>query len=103
MGVDYSPVGGIGIEMTDEILGVLQKQVDLYECKDSLLDELELSYSQAGSGNYTGAENTYYIMVDGDTLMEINKNAKVLSDKLKSFGIEIEAEDFDVIQDLHVW
>jgi hypothetical protein len=103
VGVDYSPVGGIGIELTDEILGVLQKAVDLYEDKESLLGELELDYKEAGDGNYSGDENIFYIVAEGNNLRETTESAIELSKRLKELGVDISSDDFIVIQDLHVW
>lgn len=104
MGVDYSPVGGIGIEVTKEIKSKLIKANDgNYDDMDSLLDDLDLPYKVAGNGSYTGNDNDYYVMVEGETLTEINSNTDRFIEVLGNLGVEIKLDDLKVIQELHVW
>lgn len=106
MGVDYNGIGGIGLEVTDEVLEKLHKYTKNKFIDDhtvDLIESLDISYSEAGSGSYTGQENTFYLMAEGDTLKEVTEGAKELSVKLKQLGIEIDPDDFEVISDLHVW
>jgi len=105
MSIDYSPVGGIGLEVTDEIRKklVVANKGDFDGDMNSLLSDLEFNYEEAGDGSYSGDDNIFYIMVDGDTLTEVNKNVKKLIKKLSSMKIEVDIDSFKIISDLHVW
>jgi hypothetical protein len=105
MGVDYIPVGGIGIKVTHEIkkkLTIVNEGDCCGGCMDSLLSDLELEYAEAGDGSYTGEENTYYLMVQGSTLVEINENTDEFISKLKSYDIDVSVSDVKVISELHI-
>lgn len=104
MGVDYSPVGGVGIKVTDKIKNKLRVANngdgdDITE----ILDSLELPYAQAGDGNYSGNDNDFYLKVEGETLVEINSNAPAFIEKLKGYNVDISLNDLIMIEDLHVW
>lgn len=105
MGVDYTPVSGVGIEVTKDIKKklVMANGGDFDGCLESLLDDLELVYQDAGSGSYTGEENTYYLKVEGSTLTEINRNSEPFLKKLEGFGISLTVDDLIMINDLCVW
>lgn len=106
MGIDYTPVGGIGLEITDEIKKklVIANEGEAHDgCMDSLCSDLGLEYSEAGDGSYSGDENTFYLMVEGTTLMEINENSGPFLDKMYEKGIRVTASDLQVISELHVW
>lgn len=106
MGVDYSPVGGIGVKLTHEMKCklIVANEGEAHDgCVDSLLGDLEFCYAEAGDGNYSGNENDFYLLVEGDTLMEINQNSKEFLQRLNSYGIKIKEEDLEVISELHVW
>lgn len=105
MGVDYDGVGGVGVEITEEMKRKLvvanEGAFDGY--MDELLSDLELEYKEGGSGSYTGKENTFYLMVEGDTLEEVYNNSKGFISKLSEMNIDIKLGDIVVIEDLHVW
>jgi hypothetical protein len=104
MGVDYSPVGGIGIEVTGKIKAKLKAAAtDSYECMGELLDDLGIPYKEAGDGNYSGKENSFYLIVEGETLTEINNNAEKFIKNMSEFGIKVKSDDLVVIEELHVW
>ena len=106
MGVDYSPVGGIGIKIEGKIKNklIVANDGESYDGDmDSLCGDLDLTCSESGDGNYTGDENDWYIMVEGETLMEINKNAPKLIEKLSGYGINIKMGELKVIQELCIW
>jgi len=114
MGVDYSSVGGIGIEIDDEIKNMItdryctengiEEDSDEYDelYFSEILDELEIDYSEGGSGCY-GGDSSYYLLVDGNTLLEVQNNTDEFIKNLKNIGIEITVEDLQVISDLHIY
>jgi hypothetical protein len=106
MGVDYTGVGGIGIEVDDKVLATFienkvfsEEEWDEYgsEC----LEEIGVPYQTAGSA-YSG-EETNYLFVPGDTLGEIQANAPKFIETLKKHGCNISEKDLLLISDLHVW
>lgn len=103
MGVDYSPVGGVGILLTEDMEEILIKQVNdgEYDDIDSVLDELEFSYDMYG--NSLSDNPSYCLLVNGTTLIDINKNAPDFIKKLNDLGINISLEDLKVIEELHIW
>jgi hypothetical protein len=105
MGVDYNGVGGIGLEVTNEIKKklVVANDGDFCGCMDTLLDDLEFEYREAGDGNYSGEENTYYIMVEGENLREIIENSEPFIERLSNMGIIVTFDNLKVIEDLRVW
>lgn len=106
MGVDYSPLGGIGIRVTKEYKKklIVANEGETYDGDMvSVIEELGITAGTSGSGSYTGEENDYYMMVDGSTLMEINQNSAHFIKTLNSFGIDITEKDLEVIEELHIW
>lgn len=107
MGVDYSSVGGIGIEVTK---GMIEKfitaglftQENWDDDPGYPLRELKFPVKTAGSGNYTGEENVYYILVPGENLSEIIANEGMFRKKLAKFKIQLKQEDLLVISDLYM-
>tara|TARA_R110000744_G_scaffold281118_2_gene393060 strand:- start:154 stop:498 length:345 start_codon:yes stop_codon:yes gene_type:complete len=114
MGVDYSGIGGIGIELTDDMKEMISDKYysvnnideddDDYEniYFSEILDDSGLEYSEAGSEGY-GGEGRYYLLVDGNTLLEVQNNTDEFIKNLKNVGIEITIEDLQVISDLHIY
>ena len=107
MGVDYSGIGGIGIELTEERRKKLiskglftedEWDKDCYEC----LEEVNLPFSVAGDGSY-GGDFRFYLLVEGDNLKEILENEEAFRNRLQNFGIQLTQEDLGVISDLHIW
>lgn len=106
MGVDHDGVGGIGIEVTDEVISKLIKlkrveklwKDNPYEC----LEELRIPFSEGGEACY-GGEARFYWLVAGNNLEEINKNSVDFINKLKELGYTISIKDLKVIQDIHMW
>lgn len=105
MGVDYSPVGGVGVEVTKEIKKklIVANDGDYDGDMDDLLSELGLTYAEAGDGNYTGDDNRHYIILEGDNFSELSENALPLISKLEDMGINIEYTDLKVLNELHIW
>jgi hypothetical protein len=107
MGVDYDGVGGIGVEFTDEMRhnaierGIFSEE-EWEDCSDDCMNAVGISYSTAGSA-YSG-EETHYLMVDGDTLGEVNANSgdfcSSVNDRL---GTKLVPAELRVIADLHIW
>ena len=107
MGIDHNGVGGIGIELTEEIRNKLIEnklftQDEWDEDKYGCLEEINLIYSVAGDGSY-GGKDIYYLLVKGDNLKEILENEEVFRNHLKTFGIQLTQGDLSVISDLHTW
>lgn len=106
MGVDYDRIGGIGIELTNDMMRSLCINSDIPDEEweddpDYCLDRLKLNYERAGS-EYSG-EIYYYLLVKGDTFIEVNKNIPEFIEKLDLFGIDVKVEDLKVISDLYIW
>jgi hypothetical protein len=102
MGIDYDGIGGIGIEFTDEIKDKLIEcelftEEDFDEDYDSCFEKLGLTYDQAG--NMYSGDTYFYLMVDGDTLPEVNKNSKEFINTLSKYGVIITEDDLKVISD----
>ena len=106
MGIDYDGVGGIGIEVTDKIINKLieKKVFTSEEWEDDecgCIESVGMLYQQAGN-SYSGDE-TYYWLVEGANLTEINANAPKFIEKLAKLGIIITLDDLMVISDMHVY
>lgn len=106
MGVDYSSVGGIGVEVTDKMIqkfinaGLFTDEefsVDPHGC----LEEVELEYSVGGSA-YSGDE-TFYLLVPGVTLKDINDNVIQFISRLSDLEIKINVNSLKVISDYYVY
>lgn len=103
MGVDYNSVGGVGIEISEQMVktmidnGVLTEDEwddDPWDCSE----KIGLKYESAGVFNY---EN-HYFFIDGCTLAEINSNVGKFKNKLYEIGLKIEDEDIKIISDIYV-
>ena len=113
MGIDYCGVGGIGIEIDDDMKELISNKYysknemdeddDDYEevYFSEILDDAGIEYSEAGC-SYSGDLN-YYLLVDGSTLLEVQNNTEEFIKKLKDIGINITIEDLQVVSDLHVY
>lgn len=110
MGIDYRGVGGIGIEVTEEMIdeAIEAKYPDFdedsnYEEKlNNLLFNSPLEYSTAGNA-YSG-EMMFYLLVPGSTLGEIQENIPVfLEGILQVFKLKKDPADLEVISDLLVY
>ena len=114
MGVDYCGIGGIGIKITDDMKDIISLKYysinnideddDDYEeiYFSEILDDYGLEYSEAGSEGY-GGEGRYYLLVEGNTLLEVQNNTDDFIKSLKDVGIKITVEDLQVISDLHIY
>lgn len=107
MGVDYDGIGGMGIEITDEMVEVLIASGKLTkeewdEDPHSCLDDIGITFCEAGSYCYGGDRRMYWL-VDGDNLDEVNANATEFIANLGKLGIILSTKDLVVIQDIHAW
>lgn len=106
MSVDYEVVGGIGVTITDEIVdkmivfGAFDRQ-DWIDDKDTCLDEIGITYVTAGNA-YIGDE-TYYWMIEADTLFDVNHEAPKFIAALTKVGIDINKDALEVISDLLIY
>lgn len=108
MGVDYDGVGGIGVEVTkDMIEKLIEKEVfteeewsdDSYSC----LERIGLPYAKAGDSAY-GGEARFYLLVNGSNLKEILSHEFYFIKRLeKLLGIFLSSEDLIVIEDILVY
>lgn len=109
MGVDYSGVGGIGIELTDELYKKLIKAGGFSETalgdRHEFLYELEDKFKckEAGDGALTGDEPVIYLCVPGDNLERINNNAGKFIEDFRKIGYTIETKDLLIIEDIYVY
>lgn len=106
MGVDYNGVGGIGVKLEDEMIEKLiasglfsgeEWEEDEQEC----VEKIRIGYSEAG--NCYSGNTWFYLLVEGETLPEINANKLEFIGRLSDIGITIADEDLKVISDLHIW
>ncbi len=110
MGIDYRSVGGIGIEVTEQMIdeAIERKYPDFdedsnYDEKlDNLLSETDLLYHTAGNA-YSG-ETAFYLLVPGKTLGEVLENIPVfLEGILRVFNIKQDPADLEVISELLIY
>lgn len=106
MGIDYDSIGGIGIELTYERVDLIIKKglftedewdSDSYEC----VEGIGLSYGLGGN-SYSGDE-TYYLLVEGKNLRDINGNAAKFIKRLDEVGIKMSIGELEVIDDYRVY
>lgn len=108
MGVDYSGVGGIGIELTDEMVeyaidkGVFTEE-EWDDDWDYCLSKMDgFVYSTAGS-EYSG-DICHYLFVPATTLGKINEYAPIFVEKVREyFGVDIAVDDLKVISDIYIY
>jgi hypothetical protein len=110
MGIDYDGVGGIGIELTEELVQRFiaaeyfteeEWQDDYEDCLETIGKKFNISFTSAG--NFYSGDIVHYLLVDGENLKEINENSKTFIEKLKIVGIELSEESLKVISDYKVW
>ncbi len=106
MGIDYDGVGGVGIELTPRFVDDVIKKgffteedwaEDEYDCID---ETFNCPFDQAG--NVFSGGGYWYLFVEGNTLGEINNNARGFVEMLKTKGIEITVDDLQIISDYSV-
>lgn len=109
MGVDYDGVGGIGIEIDEDMQEKLRDlveerglEVDRDEYFTEILEEIGIEYCEAGSGSYGGDER-YYFLVKGETFNDVKKNIPDFIKDMEKIGIKITEDDLLVISDLYVY
>ena len=106
MGVDYANVSGIGVEVTADmrskfIATGLFTEEEWDDDPRACLDKLGLVSGTAGSC-YDGCPFTYYLFVEGKTLGEIIANSAKFVATLKHWGVDINPNDLEVIEDMMV-
>jgi hypothetical protein len=105
MGVDYDGVGGVGVgfDMHGQAIEKgLFTESDWDESPGECMELIEMPFSTAGSA-YSG-EETFYLMVEGKTLGEINANAASFCSKVNDkFGTDLTPAGLQVISDLYIW
>lgn len=108
MGVDYEGVGGVGIELTDEMIEQLKNYSSFTEeeWEDGPIYYMEkcgFLCFEGGSYHYTGEKRRFYFLVPGDTLKEVTNNAPTFIKNLAAFGIQTTVDDLKIISDLLIW
>ena len=106
MGVDYSSVGGIGVEFTEDMKQAmidkgLFTEDEWDDSQSECMDEIGIPYNEAG--NSYSCETCFYFLVKGKTLKEINNNAGEFVSELKECGINVSVNELQVISEYHVW
>jgi hypothetical protein len=104
MGVDYTPVGGLGVKVTDDMVEkfIASEEFTLNEWKDDpyfCLEELGFIYAETGN-SYTGRDQDFYLFIDGDNLAEILENVDDFIGDLANFGIHVTNADIKVVEEL---
>jgi hypothetical protein len=111
MGVDYDGVGGIGIEVTDELVEKLiesgafsqdEWEDDYYGTLEEVAAGQPCYVAEAGSRCY-GGERRLYLMVPGSSLQEVMDNETPFIAMLHNLGVMVGRQDLKVISDLRVW
>jgi hypothetical protein len=110
MSVDYEGIGGIGVVLTNDIIREMDINCEKFSLKDwesggndylkDYLLESGLKYEMAGNC-YTG-DIFYVILMEAETLGDINSNAGKFCSMLGEIGIKIEAENLSVISEMCV-
>lgn len=107
MGIDYSGVGGVGVEFSDGIReGYIKNKIFTEEMWDNdKYDCLELTGVGYGEGgNAYSGDITWYLFVDGGNLGDINSNAKCFTEKIHAMsGVLIKADDLLIISDICIY
>lgn len=104
MGIDYDANFGIGYEVTNS--GELSEEDiedGMFEYIDENVDERFWCF-EAGEGNYTGEDNSSFIVVrdafkDG---LDLTGKKKMLDEELKRLNLS-PVGDFGDVGGLHVW
>lgn len=108
MGVDYNAVGGIGIEVSNELVAEaialeLFTAESWSEDPQSCLESLGIPYEVAGDGCY-GGDDRFYFIIGAYTYRDVNNNKDSFLHIINStFKTKYTDDDLVVISDLHVW
>lgn len=107
MGVGYGGVGGIGVQFDSDMQesavekGIFSEE-DWDDCPGECMESVGLTFDTAGSA-YSGEEQ-FYLLVDGESLTDINNNAGDFCSKVnEAIGSKLTPADLKVIYDLHIW
>ena len=108
MSIDYSAVGGIGIEATEELAKrLIEKAIiteeewgDKYIFKESPSNKYKINIETAGSA-FSG-DLYWYFLIAGKNLPEIIDNAPIFIAAFQSAGVTITMNDLKVIAEGYV-
>lgn len=104
MTVEYNPVTGLGIAITEEIVekllfcGIFTE--DEWNNADECLDKIGILYAQAGNA-LIGDERFYWI-IPGTKLNDIIINTSKFIEDLNKIGIIITTDDVILIEDIDI-
>jgi len=106
MGVDYASVSGIGLRVTAEVQAKFMATGLFTEAEwdadpRMCLRKLGLVTGAAGSC-YDNEGFTYYLFVEGKTLGELIANSAKFVATLKNWGVDVNPNDLEVIEDMMV-
>lgn len=108
MGVDYNAVGGIGIQVSDELVAEaialeLFTAEDWSEDPQGCLESLDIPYEVAGDGCY-GGDDRFYFTINAYKYKDVNNSKDNFLHVINStFKTNYTDADLIVISDLHVW
>ena len=105
MSVDYDGVGGIGLRLTEVVIGKLVKhglftKAEFEDDKYNCLEKIGLPFS--AYGNAFSGDTGYVLLVDGSKFSDIYENAPAFIERLAEIGIVMEADDLEVINEIYV-
>lgn len=99
MGVDYSPVSGYGLEITDDMKELLMRSQKI-DCIEDLMEWIDLPYDIAGDG--LAGEEYAYVFVWGNTPEELIENTPLFLNSLKMKGINVKKSDLSFVEDMYI-
>ncbi len=107
MGVSYNVVGGVGIKITEDIIDTLIdngafSEEDWEEYGNECVDEF-FDYECKTAGNACFGETTQYLLIEGDTLADVNSNSANFIKKLNKKGLKITKEDLIIISEHYIY
>lgn len=110
MSTEYIGVGGIGVKLTQEMINyAIDNEIftnddwddDPFICL-SKLNIKELNFKPAGNC-FTG-KIYFYILVKGETFIELIDNYPLFIEKIKEyFGVDIDISDLIVINAIYIY
>ena len=108
MGIDYSGVGGVGIEISrHKVYEKVAKHFNDYDPDENDIDDYlynvfyesdNVNFEYAGN-TYSNRDLTYYLFVNCNKYSELKDMVPKFLEELKTYGLEYTEEDLEIISD----